>query len=155
MKQEVYNKIDKQENKDAAIVESLLRSHIKNVDTFYYQQTPMLCGVDGVCTATKNGKQYKWLIEIKEANKNYPNLLLKKDKLNSILRSSQGYKVWLIYLSTQEKIAYIYKLHQIDFTKLDCRPMKLKKTQYDDNSPYVYQDVYFIPKDNATYKLKY
>lgn len=36
MKQEVYNKIDKQENKDAAIVESLLRSHIKNVDTFYY-----------------------------------------------------------------------------------------------------------------------
>ena len=115
--------------------------------------TPVKCFIDLRFTATtiNTNNSYTYDVEIKEyTNPKYDAVIIKSEKLKRIKASH--YNERLIYLVYKDGYAYLFDLDLIDFNNIESKLITQKKIEYDDNSKYIQELLYFIPCDLAILK---
>jgi len=146
-------RIEKQEAKDAYIVERMLQDNVRynhTISSFTTQPTQMGTHYDLTSTFIANGKVIRCAYEIKERNKsdwdviNNPYSELKDQKVKAILNCTKGYN-GVFYISiVNGKTAYMWNLKAIDWDKQDSFIWHIKKTQFSRSTEM---------EDALTYKL--
>ena len=153
MKNTVENAIQNEEKYDSFIVE---RIYLKlKGENLFFSEYPQFSYCDCYSEISQNGKRYKWNTEIKQSNKDFPNFLLKVDKLQRMRRfTAKELGLYIVYLNCDNK-AYIYNCNALDWSQIPHKLIRQKKCQLDPNSEYEYIDTYMIPKAMAKAVIDY
>lgn len=153
MNNTVENAIQQEEKYDSFIVERIYQQ-LKG-QNFYFKNYPQFSYCDCYSEISQNNKRYKWNTEIKQSKQDFPNFLLKVDKLQRMRRfTAKDCGLYLIYLNCDNK-AYIYNCNTLDWSQIPHKLIRQKKCQLDPNSEYEYIDTYIIPKDMAKAVIDY
>lgn len=146
-------RIEKQEKKDAYIVQRMLQDNIKhnrNISCFSTSQTNMGTHYDLTSIFIANGKVIRCAYEIKERNKsewdviNNPYSELKDQKVKAILNCTRDFN-GVFYISiVNGTTAYMWNLKKIDWNTQDSFIWHIKKTQFSRSTEM---------EDALTYKL--
>lgn len=147
-KNETDVKIAKQEHKDTYIVANTINDMFNNYE-ITVTQTPQYTSYD--LDITFKGCNKGMAMEVKEYNlteeneKKYgKNVMLKVDKLMRMQKASEGKKLMYAVILNKKDLV-LFDCSKIDWSTLKVVPIKQKKTQFDDNSPYVWLPTYIIP----------
>lgn len=148
----VQERIKAQERKYRIITTQLIEDCF-NEERFNLkiQATPINCFVDLRFTAYTENQEYTYDVEVKEYNNtNFDSCILKEEKLKRMIAERHNQK--LMYLVFRDGIAYMFNIDSIDFSKIEKKVIKNKVVQFDPNSPYKDELLYFIPLNMAVLK---
>lgn len=147
-KNETDCKIANQEHKDTYIVANTLNDMFNNYN-ITVTQTPQYTSYD--LDIKFDGCSKGMAMEVKEYNlseeneKKYgKNVMLKVDKLMRMQKASEGKKLMYAVILNKKELV-MFDCSKIDWSTLKVVKIKQKKTQFDENSPYVWLPTYIIP----------
>ena len=90
--------------------------------------------------------------EVKMFTKDYPKHIIKKDKMDNMLEVSKGKGLVYAVICSSSNTVYFYNCHKIDWSKIECKPMRQLKSQFNPSKGKYVKDVYFIPREMAFMK---
>lgn len=86
-------------------------------------------------------------------NDSYSTHIIKKDKVERMLEASKGKGLVYCVICPSSNIVYFYNCHKIDWTKVECKPLKQLKCNNEPWKGSYIKDTYFLPKEFAFMKL--
>jgi len=87
--------------------------------------------------------------EVKMFTKDYPKHIIKKDKMDKMLEASKGKGLVYAVICPSSNTVYFYNCHKIDWTKVECKPLKQLKCNNESWRGSYIKDTYFIPRELA------
>ena len=90
--------------------------------------------------------------EVKMLTSDYPKHIIKKDKMNKMLEASKGKGLVYAVICPSTNTVYFYNCHKIDWSSIECNPMRQLKSQFNPSKGKYVKDVYFIPRELAFMK---
>lgn len=158
MKQTYSTEFEKHEAKGRYVAECALNDWLGKF-TLTMTETEITCPVDIAGTVSTTDKTVNFVIEVKERFKNeeqlikYPECELRVDKFQRMLSEAPNGTSLLYMVLLNEEVGYIYNMKKLDWSKVTTFNWRIKQTQVDPNSPYLYYPTYKIPTELAIAKL--
>ena len=152
-------KIEQQENMDRYVAEECLKWLMRRGKDLTIVPTDTTDYVDLNCSVINNNNiKVPFNVEIKERFKNgeqlikYPCAELKEEKLERMKSvTPKGTTLLYMVLLNKEK-CLIFNLSKLDWSKVEKKNWRIKRTQFNPNSDYVTYPTFFIPYDMAIAK---
>lgn len=153
-------KIEAQEKKDRYVASECLKWLMRKGKDLEINPTQITDYVDLNCSIinTKNVK-VPFNVEIKERFKSeeqlnkYPHAELKVDKYERMKDATPKGTALLYMVLLNNETCYLFNMNTIDWSKVEKRNWRIKRTQFNPNSDYVTVPTFFIPYDLATAKM--
>lgn len=118
--------------------------------------TALTCPVDIKGTVSTTDKSAKFNVEVKQRNKSeeqllkYPTAELRIDKYQRMLSETNTDTALFYCVLLNSEWCYIFNLKKLDWNKVSKFDWYIRKTQVDDNSPYLCYPTYSIPLELAS-----
>lgn len=149
-------KIEAQEAKDRYVASECLKWLIPNGRDLEINPTKITDYVDLNCSVViPNGFKVPFNVEIKERFKNeeqlkkYPHAELKVDKLERMKSVTPEDTSLLYMVLLNNKTCFIFNMDKLDWSKVETRKWRIKRTQLNPNSDYITVPTHFIPYELA------
>lgn len=148
--------IEEQERKDRFVASKCLEHLFSKGKNLTIVPTEITDYVDLNCSVVNlKDRLIPFNVEIKERFKNeeqlakYPNAELKEEKLER-MRNATKEGVKLLYMVLlNNKTCLVFDLDNLDWSKVEKRNWRIKRTQLNPNSDYITVPTYFIPYELA------
>lgn len=149
--------IEAQEKKDRYVASECLKWLMRKGSELTILPTDTKDYVDLNCSVINtNNVKVPFNVEIKERFKNddqlkkYPHAELKVDKLERMKSVTPDGTRLLYMVLLNNKTCYLFNLSNLDWSRVEKRNWRIKRTQFNPYSDYVTVPTYFIPYDMAT-----
>ena len=149
-------KIELQEEKDRYVASECLKWLLRKGTNLNITPTEITDYVDLNCSViNQKGNNVPFNVEIKERFKNEqqlqknPNAELKVDKLERMRSVTKKGTKLLYMVLLNNKTCYLFNLDKLDWSKVEKRNWRIKRTQFNPNSDYITVPTYFIPYELA------
>lgn len=121
------------------------------IDAIYSQSGISSANMSIICPydIQSTGDNKVFCTEVKMFSKDFPKHIIKKEKMDRMLEASKGKGLVYAVICSSSNTVYFYNCHKIDWTKIECKPMKQLKSQFNPSKGSYVKDVYFIPKELA------
>ncbi len=153
------SKIEQQEEMDRYVAEECLKWLMRKGKELIMIPTQITDYVDLNCSIiNKEDKRVPFNVEIKERYKNeeqlakYPCAELKEEKLERMKSITPEGTQLLYMVLLNKKECLIFNLSKLDWSKVEKRNWRIKRTQFNPYSDYVTYPTFFIPYDMAVAK---
>lgn len=155
----ISEQVQKNEEKGRYIAENVLSDFLKNYQ-YSVTATPVDCYVDLKGTITTSKRNIDFQVEVKQRYKSEEQIMkygsnveLRVDKYNRMLTESPNGTSLLYMVLLNESTVYLFNMKKLDWSKVTTFNWKIRQTQVDPNSPYLYYPTYKIPTTLAFAKL--
>lgn len=121
------------------------------IDTIYSQSAISSAFMTITCPydIQSSGDNKVFCTEVKKFSKDYPKHIIKKDKMDRMLEASKGKGLVYAVICSSSNTVYFYNCHKIDWSKVECKPLKQLKSNSDPSKGTYIKDTYFIPRELA------
>lgn len=151
----ISEQVQKNEEKGRYVAENVLSDFLKNYQ-YNITATPITSYVDLKGTVTTTQKNLDFQVEVKQRFKTEEQILkygsnveLRVDKYKRMLSESPNGTSLLYMVLLNESKAYLFNMKKLDWSKVSTFNWKIKQTQVDPNSPYLYYPTFKIPTNLA------
>lgn len=151
--------IEAQEEKDRYVASECLKWLMRNGKNLTIVPTEITDYVDLNCSVINTENNLvPFNVEIKERFKNdeqlakYPFAELKEAKLQRMMSVTPNNTRLLYIVLLNKKDCLVFNLSKLDWSKVEKRNWRIKRTQFNPNSDYVTVPTYFIPYSMAIAK---
>lgn len=149
--------IETQESKDRFVASECLKWLCREGTNLQIAATEIQESVDLRCSIINNHNiRVPFNVEIKERYKSAeklnssPYAELKVDKYNRMRAATPEGTVLLYMVLLNQKTCLLYNLDKLDWSKVQTRNWRIKRTQMNPNSDYITVPTFFIPYSEAT-----
>lgn len=153
-------RIEAQEEKDRFVASKCLEEIFKKGRDLQITPTEITSHVDLKCSIiNQKNKKIPFNVEIKERYKNqeqlekYPNAELKVSKYKGMKQETPKGTLLLYMVLLNNKTCLVFDLDNLDWSKVEMRKWRTKRTQMSDNSDYIEVPTFFIPYELASVSI--